>query len=144
MQSLISIRTSILGRWFLLTLASTLAGLVGVFCAYISSGYPLSAAIGFAWPMSLISGGMGALVIPGPLLTLWSAWEIFVMDAPNDLNGLAFLVSLPSTLALATLTRSSYVAAGPERSRRIRFMTLILPAMAYTAVAVAGGWLSAP
>lgn len=66
------------------------------------------------------------------------------MHAPNNLNGLAFLVSLPSTLALASVTGAAYVLPGPERERRSQSLTVVLPVAIHAAFMVVGGRLSAP
>ncbi|MDU8941879.1 hypothetical protein [Ovoidimarina sediminis] len=133
----------LLRTWLLLTLASLLAGFAGVFCAYAVDGScSLPAAFGFAWPVGLISGGIGALVLAGPILTACSGWEVFLLGAPNEFNLTVFFFSLPSTLAVAILTGARLLERAVGRDLRVWPLTLCLTPLAYAALTSLGNRVS--
>ncbi len=145
MKAIVTERISLLGAWCLLTLASLLSGFAGVFAAYaFDASHSLRAALGFAWPMAMISGAIGAFVVVGPVLTAWSAWEIFVLDAPNDVNGLAFIVSLPPTLTLAILAAAAWFGRSARRALPLWPITLSLAPLTSAAIFRAGTWMAVP
>lgn len=123
--------------------ASALAGLVGIFCAYLSRGYSVSAAFAFAWPIALITGGIGVFVVLGPLLTAWSAWGAYVLNAPSDVNLSVLFVNLPSTIAVAVAAGATWFAKVRGREVRVWRLTLLIAPAAHARFMVVGSRLSA-
>ena len=77
----------------LLVLASAFTGAIGTFLVYLAAGHAVASAAGFALSVAaVLSGGVATLVFIGPLLAVWSIWEIYVLGAPHDGKRLLFVI----------------------------------------------------
>ena len=134
----------LLSKWALLVVASAAAGFVAVFSIYLADGRSVSGAFGFAQMMALFADGVAAFVFAGPLLTAWFFGEIYILDAPNDFNLLAFAASLPSTIVVVIAAIMILGEARSDRRLPIWPLTICPASLASTTLAFLGLWVEGP
>ncbi len=134
----------ILLGWIFLVLASVATGVFGIFSVYIFDGYSVSSAFYLAWPVAAVfSGGIAALVIVGPVLALWSFWEIYILNAPHDGNLTILTFSLPVTIVLIVVAGFRFVRARYDRSLQVWPLTFLVAPPACAGLMILARWLSA-
>lgn len=132
---MIHLRRGLLSNWILLVLVSTFTGAFGVFLVYLSDGYPVSSAAGFAFSVAAVfSGGIAAFVILGPILTVWSIWEIYGLGVPHDGNALALAFSLPSTIVLIVVASVHLISHRFGRRAPVWLIAFVVSPLAYSAL----------
>ena len=127
-----------------LMLASVATGVSGTFSIYIVDGYSVSSAISLAWPLAAVfSGAIPAPVIVGPLLTLWSFWEVCILNTPNDGNLTVLAFGLPSTIVLIVAAGFTFARARSDGDVQVWPLTFLTAPLAHAGLMVFAGWLSA-
>lgn len=131
-------------NWFFLLLASVVTGVFGIFSLYIFDGYSVLSAFRFAWPVAAVfSGGIAALVIIGPLLTLWSFSEVYILNVPHGGNLTILAFSLPSTIVLIIATSLTFAHARYDVNVQVWPLTFLVAPPAYAGLMIFARWLSA-
>ena len=91
--------------------------------------------------MAMISAGVGAAVVPGPLLSGWAVLDMFFLNTPNDFNLLLFVVGLPPTIALLTLLAITRFARTTGKDLPIWPLALLLAPALCASLTVGARWL---
>lgn len=126
-------------------LASTFTGAVGIFLVYLTDGYTVASAAGFALSVAaVLSGGIATLVFIGPLLAVWSIWEIYGLAAPHDGNALALAFSLPSTIVLVVVASAYFLPFRYRGRSPIWPVAFVVSPVVYSALALSAETLFQP
>ncbi|MDU8946476.1 hypothetical protein [Ovoidimarina sediminis] len=132
-------------NWILLVLVSTFTGAVGIFLVYLTDGYTVSSAAGFALSVAAVfSGGIAVFVVIGPLLTVWSIWEIYGLGVPHDGNLLALAFSLPSTIVLIVVASAYFLSLRVSRRAPVWLVAFLVSPLVYSALALSADELFQP
>lgn len=105
----------------------------------------MASAAGFALSVAaVLSGGVATLVFIGPLLAVWSIWEIYVLGAPHDGNALALTFSLPSRIVLIVIASVYFLSFHNGKYSQIWPVAFVVSPVVYSVLALSAETLFQP